>query len=295
MRKGVDLPVIRLGNNIYACGGKLYTSGGFLGLGASSNAGQFMSKNNGALTAGAGLAGQVADSVLPANSIGGGAVNKAMSWGAAGMATGNPLIAGGAALAGAVVGGFQAKKAQDQADYQARIASMDKYGQMRGQADPYATGVYAANGAELPNINMFNTGGTHEQNPTGGIDQGVAPDGTPNKAEVGESRWKDYIFSDRLPIIGAKDYLLPSKYEGKTFAQASKLASKEIEFREHDPISIEGQKRVLNRLKIANDETRQMKEAAEGGMPQQPQQNMAAYGKQLKNVYKTGGYIFTDY
>ena len=70
----------------------------------------------------------------------------------------------------------------------------------------------------------FNTGGTHEESPLGGIPQGMDNEGTPNLVEEGESRYKDYIFSNRLYLD--KDMLksagLPLSLDGKTFSQAAK-------------------------------------------------------------------------
>ena len=48
--------------------------------------------------------------------------------------------------------------------------------------------------------NIVNSGGTHEQNPYGGVQMGVDSQGTPNYVEEGEVRWKDYIFSNRIQI-----------------------------------------------------------------------------------------------
>ena len=47
------------------------------------------------------------------------------------------------------------------------------------------------------NITEFNTGGTHQQNPYGGIQQGIASDAKPNYVEEGEVRYNDYIYSAR--------------------------------------------------------------------------------------------------
>ena len=61
-------------------------------------------------------------------------------------------------------------------------------------------GHIGAEGGSLEDLNgvtTFNTGGTHEQNPYGGIQQGIASDGLPNEVEEGEVKWNDYIFSAR--------------------------------------------------------------------------------------------------
>lgn len=55
-------------------------------------------------------------------------------------------------------------------------------------------------GGFMPNnndISEFNVGGTHQENPNGGIPQGIASDGQPNLVEEGEVRYKDYIYSNR--------------------------------------------------------------------------------------------------
>ena len=43
----------------------------------------------------------------------------------------------------------------------------------------------------------FKNGGSHEENPFGGIPQGYNENGELNLVEQGETKWKDYIFSDR--------------------------------------------------------------------------------------------------
>jgi hypothetical protein len=59
---------------------------------------------------------------------------------------------------------------------------------------------YFDNGGSLDELNgvtEFNVGDTHENNPYGGIQQGIASDNLPNMVEEGEVKWNDYIFSAR--------------------------------------------------------------------------------------------------
>ena len=49
-------------------------------------------------------------------------------------------------------------------------------------------------------VTMFEAGGTHEQNPIGGIPQGIGSNGKPNLVEEGETKWNDYIFSNRIKL-----------------------------------------------------------------------------------------------
>ena len=56
-----------------------------------------------------------------------------------------------------------------------------------------------ANGGEL---DRFENGGTHEENPLGGIPQGVGANGKTNLVEEGETKWNDYIFSNSISLDG---------------------------------------------------------------------------------------------
>ena len=59
----------------------------------------------------------------------------------------------------------------------------------------------AMNGMDLPTgMQSYDTGGTHEENPNGGIQVGVDQQGNPNLVEEGEFRWGDYVFSDRILV-----------------------------------------------------------------------------------------------
>lgn len=57
---------------------------------------------------------------------------------------------------------------------------------------------------ENKKLNEYNNGGTHEENPYGGIPQGIGYNGKPNTVEEGETSFKfgnnKYIFSNRLKL-----------------------------------------------------------------------------------------------
>lgn len=97
-------------------------------------------------------------------------------------------------------------------------------------------------GGMLGTMNDFNNGaifiengGTHEQNPLGGVPVSIAEDGLPNLVEEGETIYKDYVFSDRLkPTEKTKERL---KLKGDTFSDVFKYAQKESSERPNDPIS----------------------------------------------------------
>ena len=120
---------------------------------------------------------------------------------------------------------------------------------------------YYAAGGQLgdqlaPGLTAINNGGTHEQNPNGGVPQGVDPQGNPNLVEQGEVKTDgNYIFSDRnKPSIEIlKEVGLPSNLKTLSFAKIAKLISKEASERPNDPISKKGLETQLARLKSAQE------------------------------------------
>ena len=65
--------------------------------------------------------------------------------------------------------------------------------------------IYAYGGIK-PKLTEFNEGGSHEDSPIGGVPQGInKSNGQPNLVEQGETKFKDYIFSDRLKMKDSKE------------------------------------------------------------------------------------------
>lgn len=104
----------------------------------------------------------------------------------------------------------------------------------------------------------FDAGGSHEENPLGGIPQNVNPDGTQNTVEEGETKHKDYVFSDSITILPseAEELMLPEDIEGMTYADASKFLNKALEENENDPIVKRTVERQLENLKAGNEKAR---------------------------------------
>lgn len=119
---------------------------------------------------------------------------------------------------------------------------MRRYG--AGRARLYADGGDLARGGgdgrkisqsrdEWPGITEINAGGSHEENPRGGVPQGVGPDGIPNLVEEGEVKISDitgggnqYVLSARLVIDAAtaEEFGIDPRLVGKTFAEGFKEA-----------------------------------------------------------------------
>lgn len=113
-------------------------------------------------------------------------------------------------------------------------------------------------GGPMNQLTEFNEGGKHEQNPLGGIPQGMNPNGGMNLVEQGETKLnsKDYIYSDSLIVDGetAAKFNLPKSAIGKTFADLSKKMNRPNSRREGDTIEEAAKKRDLESLMTAQEE-----------------------------------------
>lgn len=105
---------------------------------------------------------------------------------------------------------------------------------------------------------FIDEGGTHEENPMGGVMMGVDAEGVPNMVEEGEVKWKDYIFSNRLTAkeTDLENMKLPKSYNNKTYGDIAKKLGKESEERPNDPISKNGLESSMNKLVMLQENDR---------------------------------------
>lgn len=158
-------------------------------------------------------------------------------------------------------------------------------------------GQIATNGLMSNGITQFNNGGTHEENPNGGIPQGIGANGLPNLVEEGEVKYKDYIFSDRLKAnkTTLDSVGLPNKFIGKSYGQIAKNLQKESAERPNDPISQRGLADMMQRLKDAQETTRAKRapKNMQSYAPEQtPQIQMSPEEMQQQQMMAYGGNIF---
>ena len=123
-------------------------------------------------------------------------------------------------------------------------------------------------------LTFVNAGGTHEQNPYGGVFMGMAPDGQPNQVEEGEVIFNDYVYSNRLKVPKAvrNKYKLRENKE-ISFADAIEeyIRKNGIEERNNDPIANRGLEAFASELAMeqemikAKKEMRNSRQAANGG------------------------------
>ena len=150
-------------------------------------------------------------------------------------------------------------------------------------------GELGTNGTDWTNGLLYvDAGGTHQQNPLGGVPVGFDQNGTPNLVEEGETIWNDYVFSNRIKVPKAMFHTLglggAMKKNKLTFADASKKLAKESEQRPNDPISMAGLEASLSKLAAVQEAERMKKQMRESvGL-----ENMAAYGGPV-NKFEGGG------
>lgn len=108
----------------------------------------------------------------------------------------------------------------------------------------------------------INTGGSHAENPNGGVQFGTDEQGIPNMLEQDESVYNDFVYSDNIKANREmlKKYNIPEKYAGKLFSEIADKFVEEAEDRPNDPISNNGLNAMLVRLADAQEEQKQIAE-----------------------------------
>lgn len=139
-------------------------------------------------------------------------------------------------------------------------------GQLERKVNLFSTGGFLSTqgGDFSTGITEINAGGTHEENPNGGVQVGVDPEGTPNLVEEGEVIWDGYVFSNRIkvPKKVQEKYKLGTN-DNLTFADAVKYAARESKERPNDPISANGLVDSMQTLQQEQETIREAMQAKE--------------------------------
>lgn len=114
-------------------------------------------------------------------------------------------------------------------------------------------------------VENIGAGGSHAENPFGGVFMGVDQNGTPNLVEEGEVKWNDYIFSNKLKLdqIGATNSFLDNKFVDMSFSDIAKAVNTESEERPNDPVSKKTLNDTLSRLMEAQENERAFEQIGE--------------------------------
>lgn len=217
--------------------------------------------------------GQMAGSVLSATAQGAmTGLQVAGPWGALGGAA----VGLGAGLGGIFAGNAKAKKEANRLNYAGDMANKTFVRNFENSSRNIAMNskneallnIAAFGGPLYPSefnngIKFITEGGTHEENPNGGVQQGIAPDGIANLVEEGEVIYNDYVYSKRLKVP-KKDFDMLGLKGSKeyTYADAAEAIQKESEERPNDPLSKKNMQAMFGRLQVSQDKLKQAREEA---------------------------------
>lgn len=161
-------------------------------------------------------------------------------------------------------------QAQSSFNFQQSVDSTAKQNTLNQLANMAAYGGFLRKydlGGSLSDFNEVNAGGTHEQNPFGGVM--VRPDASVEQGEtITNTNEGDYVFSDRLKL-SKQECLDLGVPVGSTYAKASKILRKEYDERPNDPISKKGWedfKNILIESQELQKQEKALKEAREQGL-----------------------------
>ena len=142
------------------------------------------------------------------------------------------------------------------------------------------------NGTNFTNgVIEFDNGGTHEENPNGGVIIGMDEQGVPNLVEEGEVKWNNYIFSNSMKAKrkDLEQVGLSPNYDRREYAKIAKDISKESDERPNDPISKNGLLNSMTKLMVLQEMERAKKK------PKNTQQgNMFVWGGPADTKNKKG-------
>lgn len=163
----------------------------------------------------------------------------------------------------------------------------------------------AALGGSLHNDDTFNNGlrfitegGSHEENPLGGVPQGIAADGIPNLVEEGEIIYNDYVFSKRLKMPKQDNEALGLKKNKEySYAEAAEKIQKESEERPNDPISKRNLDTMMKRLQQSQETLKQKQQ--ESKLKRQlaklsPEEQIQLLSQIQGAQYAKGGHLFDN-
>lgn len=197
------------------------------------------------------------------------------------------VLGGVSGLIGGLFGSSKAKRKArelnrqiDRANYQAQNNYINRVDTLDNMMDDSLERGFYAFGGEVntqeENLQEFNAGGTHEENPNMGIPISMGDNGQPNLVEEGETKFNNYVYSDRIKARSKKELEnvgINSKFVGNTMAEISKKLKRESEERPFDPISRRGLEVSMARLQELQEKYK-MQQAMEEQQAMQYLQNV---------------------
>lgn len=140
---------------------------------------------------------------------------------------------------------------------------------------------YAQNGG----LTRFDTGGTHSQNPNGGINIG-----NNNSVEENETKSGNFVYSNRIFLDSnvVSQYNLPKSLVGKSVADATKLIDNKFKGR-NDKISQSTKNSMLSKVAEAQESMKPPEPEIE--QPQEDMESQIPEGMMNPSQMALGGYI----
>ena len=141
--------------------------------------------------------------------------------------------------------------------------------QNKGMGNPYGT-VFDKGGPLFTNFDMgvsfVKAGGSHEENPLGGVPMGMGENGQFNQVEEGESIFKNYVFSKRLAVPKAirNKYKLRSLNFSDVFEEYFKKNG--LDERENDPIAMNGLMAFASDLMMSQEMVKAKRQSRKGNV-----------------------------
>jgi hypothetical protein len=163
------------------------------------------------------------------------------------------------------------KKLED--SYLTKIKNFNDFS-LGGMLNKYAQGGQLNTTNTNNMLNEFNEGGLHEQNPLGGIPQGMGQNQQMNTVEEGETKKDDFIYSNRIRLTEdiVNQFSLPKTLANKTVAEATKIINNKFEGR-NSKIDNSTKKAMLDRIAEAQETIKQIEEAKQAEIAQSMQAN----------------------
>lgn len=108
----------------------------------------------------------------------------------------------------------------------------------------------------------INEGGSHDENPYGGVQVGVDNNGVPDMVQEDESIYDDFVFSNTIKADKKflKDNKIADKYSGKLYSEIVDSIMDEAKERPLDSVSNNGLRVMLSRLANAQESQKQFEE-----------------------------------
>lgn len=136
-----------------------------------------------------------------------------------------------------------------------------------------------------PGYMKVNEGGSHGENPNGGVQIGTDGQGIPNMLEEGEPVYRDFVYSDRIRVDRrlCRKFSIPEKYAGKLYSDVADGILGEAEERSLDPVSRNGLDTMLGRLADMQEEQKARTESrkVDSGMDAMSDDDLAAMEQSL--------------